>query len=403
MTQLRGLFTFRNQLHVVRGSRLIRVDSNHNVFPLAILNSTAGPLDFDENLTQLQITDGSFLYVWDGVTLQTALGFVAGPRITVLGQRTVNIERNSQRFHWSEPGNALAQAALNFASAESVPDELVACVRSNGDLWLGGKFSTEVHALTTDSRVFAQYRGSTIPYGVAAAHTMRECDRSPIWLAQTKEGGPCVVRGDGQQAKPISNRSIDEQLAGRNLQNATAFVYEEGKSKFYCLNVPNLHPTFVYDATYGQWHKEADVHRGRFIQLRSRCHAFAYNRHYFGTIDGDLLYADRDVHTFVGDPKVRSRVCPVIGKQTGRFMRFGRFEVVCERATGGTVMLRYKDDPQAGFGAWRRATSGDTGHYTSRIVFDRLGTAKGLNGRVYELRFADDAPFNPVSVEPAVV
>ncbi len=399
MPQLRGAYTFQDVLHVVRGDEFYRVDSAGAATLLGSVNSNGGPIVWAENLFQLQFTDGSFLYVWDGVTLQTAPDFVPGDIIGVVDQRTLNIQRSSQRFSWSALGNALSHAALDFASAESMPDILTSMVISNGDVWLGGKFSTEVWASTGSGSVFEEYRGSSIRFGVAGAYTMLQVGRSPIWLSQTKEGSTCVVRGNGQQAESISTRAIDEKLRGLDLTYATAFVDTDDRSEFYCLNVPGVDTTLVYDSTYGQWHERAELRLGQYRQWRPRNHAFAYGKHWYGTLDGDLLYADTEVANNAGDPLVRSRVCPVMGRQDGSYMHFGRAEVVCERGTDSTVMLRHKDDPQGAWSNWRFASTGATGRYQDDIDFGRLGSAKGLHGRVYELRFTDDAPFNPVTVD----
>jgi hypothetical protein len=399
MTQLRGLYTFQDVLHVVRGDLFYRVDSNGTATELGTINSNGGPIVWAENLFQLQFTDGSFLYVWDGVTLATSVDWVPGDVIGVVDQRTVSIQRASQRFGWSALGDALSFAALDFASAESMPDILTSAVISNGDVWLGGKFSTEVWASVGSGAVFEKYRGSSIRYGVAGAYTMLQVGRTPMWLSQTKEGATCVVRGVGQQAEAVSNRAIDEKLRGLDLTYATAFVDTDDRSEYYCLNVPGVDTTLVYDSTYGQWHERADQVLGKYRQWRPRNHAFAYGKHWYGTNAGDLLYADPDVSNNDGDPLVRSRVCPVIGRQDGSYMRFGRAEVVCERGTNSTAMLRFKDDPQGAWSNWKFANTGATGRYTDSIDFERLGVAKGLNGRVYELRFTDDAPFNPVTVD----
>lgn len=400
MPQLRGLFNFKDVLHVVRGDTLWRVTKNGTKTSLGTLNSQAGLVTFDENLTQMQICDGTYLYVWDGTTLQTAPNFVPGGRIAVVGERTVNIQRGSQRYSWSAPGNALSHNALDFKSAESTPDVLVDLLAVNSDLWLFGSIGTEIHANVATDAVFERYDGATLEYGCPAVHAAQVCAGRPTWLAtKGRRGQGVVVQAQGQSAKVISNRGIESRLAERNLSTARAFVFSFGKDEFYALNVPGVPVTMVYNSTTEEWHDCAELVRGAYRPWRPWCHAAAYGRNYFGDRDGRLYYADSDVHNIAGDPLCRARVCPNMGQQQGRRAHYGSAQLACERATGGTAMLRWKDDPQEGWSSWSRATTGGTGRYRSEVRWNQLGSAEGLNGRVFELRMTDDAPFNPVLME----
>jgi hypothetical protein len=397
---MRGLFNFRGALYAVRGDTLLKINKNGDTTNLATLNSQGGLVTFDENLTQMQICDGSYLYVWDGTTLQTAPNFVPGGRIAVVNERTVNIQRQSQRYSWSAPGNALSHSALDFKSAESTPDVLVDLLAVNSDLWLFGVNGTEIHANVATSAVFERYDGATLEFGCTATHTAQKSGGKPTWLATNgRRGQGVVVQAQGQSAKVVSDRSTEERIAGKNLGGAKAFTFALGKDEFYALNVPGVSVTLVYNSTTGQWNDCVELVNGQYQQWRPWCHAFVYGRNYFGDKNGRLYYADADTHTFAGDPLCRVRVCPNMGQQQGRRAHYGSAQLVCERATGGVAMLRWKDDPQDGWGGWRRASTGAKGKYRSEIRWNQLGSAEGLNGRIFELRMTDDAPFNPVIME----
>lgn len=401
MPQMRGLFTWKDALHAVRGNKLYRVPKTGAAVELGELNSSGGVVTFDENLTQLQVCDGTYLYVWDGVTLQTAPNFPPGRRIAVVNERTVGIQRSSQKYGWTDPGNALSQRAIDFKSAEAVPDQLVSLLAVNSDLWLLGAISSEVHTNVESGEVFQRYDGATIEYGCAAPYSAQKCAGRPIWLAtQGRRGQGLVVMGSGGQGiKVVSDRAVEERLKGKILTTAEAFTFALGKDEFYALNVSGINVTQVYNATTDQWSDIAELQNGQYRRWRARCHAFAYGRNYFGDRQGRLYYADSNVHTFAGDPKCRSRVCPNMGQERGRMAHYPSAQLVCERATGGTAMLRWKDDPQDGWSHWQRVSVGARGRYRSEIQFDQLGAVDGLNGRTFELRMTDDAPFNPVQMD----
>ncbi|MGL4577101.1 MAG: hypothetical protein ACRCV9_20105, partial [Burkholderiaceae bacterium] len=119
---VRGLFTFKNALHAVIDGNLVRVDGDGARTILAALSSTAGIVDMDASVTQLAITDGSLLYLWDGSALTTSATYAPGDRITWIDQRLVAVERSTQRFRYSDLLEGGIFGGLSFFSAEAVPD-----------------------------------------------------------------------------------------------------------------------------------------------------------------------------------------------------------------------------------------------------------------------------------------
>lgn len=397
---VRGLFTFKNALHTVIDGNLVRVDGDGARTTLAALGSTAGIVDMDASVTQLAITDGSLLYLWDGANLTTSTTYAPGDRITWIDQRLVAVERSSQRFRYSNLLEGGTFEGLSFFSAEAAPDNVVACLSDHSDLWLLGEDGTEIWQSVGGEDVFARYQGSYVEYGCAATHSAQKLGSGSImWLGRSKNGQAQVVRSQGHSAKRVSTRAIEERFQGVVLSPSFAYTYSDGGSEFYCLNVPGADTTLVYDATYGEWHERAEWVDGAYQKWRPTCHAFAYGQHFFGTESGEIFRLDPNVHTYGTDPKVRSRISPIIGQAGRGRMVFGDMHIVCERATSGTVMLRFKDDPQAGWSNWQRIPTGEIGHYTQEITARRLGSAKTSNGRVFEMRFTDDAPFNPVQAK----
>ncbi len=399
MTQLRGLFTFNRQLHALRGATLFRVAANGVATPIGNIGSTAGPVDFAANLTQLGIVDGTALWVYNGTTLVESPDYIPGTRIAVVAQRLVGIQSNTQKFGYSAIGNMMAFDPLDFYSAEAVPDNLVSMVEVYGNLLMLGTEGGEIWEATSGADDFQRNTGAYVEFGGAAAHALRKIAGSCMWLSSSKEGQASVMQLQGYTAKAVSTRAIEERFEGLDLGGATAWTRVEGKRESYCLNVPGVDTTLVYDTTFQQWHEEAELVNGAYRQFRARCHAFAYGRHYVGDNDGRLYRLDEGVHNFAGDVKVRDRISPVIAEPSFSLLSFSKFEVLCERATAGTVMLRYSENNGASYKNWHTRSTGAAGKHRTRIKFDRLGQARD---RVYHLRFTDDAPFNPVTVNAEV-
>lgn len=399
MSQIRGLFVFNRQLYALRGATLFSVDAAGNVSAIDDIGSSAGPVDFAANLTQMGIADGTALWVYNGSTLVQSPNYQPGDRIAVVGQRLVGIKANTQQFFYSALGDMMSFDSTNFFSAESVPDILTSMCEVYGELLLLGTESGEVWQSVGGTDVLSANLGAHIEHGCVSAHSLQKIAGAAMWLSTKASGQAAVVQLQGYNAAPISTRAIEERFEGRELRNARAYVKVEGKRESYCLNVPGVDTTLVYDTTWKQWHEEAELVNGEYRQSRARCHAFAYGRHYIGANDGRLYIMDKDVHTFAGDVKVRDRISPVIGEPGLRRLFFPSLEVVADRATAGTAMLRYSNDNGASYGAWHTRSTGAVGHHRQRIKFDRLGSARD---RVYHLRFTSDAPWNPVTVNAEV-
>lgn len=393
MAQIRGLFTFNGILHAVLDSTLYSIDEAGNRTTRGSLISAAGPVDMAQNLTQLTITDGDFLYVWDGASFTTTSNWTAGARIAFVDQRIVGIQANSQRFQWTALGDATTTAALDFYSAEGSPDALVSILAVQRELLLLGSETAEVWYSVGGSEIFQRAQSEFIQHGCAAAFSAQLVGGVPMWLGRDRNGQARVLAGRGER---VSTRAIEERFDGLELDNARAYTYSDGGQHFYCLNVPNVETTLVYDRTFAQWHERAELVNGDYQPWRPTCHAFAYGVHYFGADDGRLYQLDPETHDFAGDAKCRSRVAPVISAPGRKRLRFSSFELVCDKGTEKQVMLRWSDDNGATWSDWRQVSNGSIGQYGLPLHWKRLGSAYD---RVFEMRMTDAASFNPVGVQ----
>ncbi len=75
-----------------------------------------------------------------GVVTPDDVGMVA---LTTLASFVLTVVSNSQRFYWIQPG-AVVIDALDFAEAESEPDEIIDAVRIGDSVYMTGQSSTEV-------------------------------------------------------------------------------------------------------------------------------------------------------------------------------------------------------------------------------------------------------------------
>ena len=402
MSTIRGLVTFNGVLFGVRDDTLLSWDSAGAQTTIGTIGSAGGPVDFAANLFQLGIADGNALWVYNGSTLVQSPNYVAGTRIGVVDQRLVFIEQSTQKFGFSGLGDMMSIDAADFFSAESVPDNLVSMAIVYGEAFMLGEYSGEIWSSVDPPETFRRNKSAYIEYGCAAAHSLQLAGGSCVWLGRNQRGQASVLQLQGYQGKAVSTRAIEERFENLDLGAARAYVRMEGKRESYYLNVPGVDTTLVYDCAYQQWHEEAELVNGAYRPFRATCSAFAYGNHYVGADDGIVYKLDPEVHNFAGDVKCRDRISPVISNPSRTPMSFPEFEVVAETATNGTAMLRYSNDNGNNWAGWRYKSAGNIGNYRTRIKFRRL-TNGTVYDRVYHLRMTDDAPWNPVTVNAAVV
>jgi len=152
------------------------------------------------------------------------------------------------RFYWIEPGETTVDA-LNFATAESSPDGLVAVRRLVDELWMFGTEITEVWQSTGDADApFQRVSGRQYERGCLARDSVRRFDNSLLWMGDDGQ----VYRG-GAVPQVISDSGIAERIRKRVAGSGlSAWVFGVDGHKFYVLRIPGQ-GTFAFDAATSAW------------------------------------------------------------------------------------------------------------------------------------------------------
>ncbi len=123
-----------------------------------------------------------------------------------LASFVVTVVANSQRFYWIQPGAVIIDA-LDFAEAESEPDEVIQVMRIGDSLYFLGQSSTEVwYASGAQDAPFLRQQGLAFSQGVLEGTAVPI--RTQIMLiaedniAYEIAGGP----------RRVSNNSIEEKI-----------------------------------------------------------------------------------------------------------------------------------------------------------------------------------------------
>lgn len=397
---------------------IIQTDGTKEGFRKSVV--LGGNFTFTDDDPVARFTDnGIDLFVLSGgnhwaVNLQSSLSsnlnnnpddaFNPATSITFLDGYIVYSQKNSNQFFWTDLYSRSADA-LNFASAESNPDELVAVINNNLDLWLFGNKTTEIwYNLGQEDIVFSRRGNTLIETGCAAANTVKKINSTIAWLASDDRGGPIMVVANGYSPQRISTYALEQvwnTYSQEQLKAANGYVYQEGGHHFYVLNIPGADSTWVYDMTVSTqlgvpvWHERRYFDGEVFSAQGVNSHVFYEGFHIVGSDprepNGKIFVLDNDSFTDDGDPIIRERTTPHVTESMNRMFYHS---MTLDFYTGITedllldpqVMLQYSDD---GGHTWSNevwTSAGKTGDYGLKVQFHRLGMARN---RVFRIRVSD--------------
>ena len=297
----------------------------------------------------------------------------------------------TDQFYISAIDDGTKLNALDFSSADSSPDNIVAHRVSHRQVWFFGALSTE---LWIDSGAlafpFVRYNSYTMDVGCVGPRASINAADTLFWVGQTDRGTGIVYMASGNQPQRVSTQAIEEALASSsNLAGTTMWTYQIEGHEFIGINAPGLSSTFVYDAAVQQWHERAEWDAG-WLPLRSRLVTAVGTDHFAGDADGKLVRLDDTVNTLSGRVLVRERTWPHINPASGEVLTFYGLELGMTSGFGGVVTLQISNDGGKTFGPMLLRSLGAIGRTMQRIRWLGLGTAFN---RVFRVRQSDDVPF----------
>jgi len=413
----RGLhFSANSVLYAVVGGNLYEVGADGvstNRGTLGLFSSTCSMADDGDYLL---IADGQKLWslefatnTFTDVDLTPVFDeppIVDNPmQVKWLNNRFVLIGDDTNKYYWSEaktlpgvePVGALTWGALNFNTASSSADNINAITVRQNELWLFGKQSYEVHAITTDPDLPFSYRGgSASEIGCGAPNSVAQIGENIFWLGSNRAGsGQVFMSSDGYNARPISTIPISEKMAEiqnnelENVDDAVGYTYSQNGHTFYVLNMISANLTWVFDLTTGEWHKRAT--RDPLLNIQNRWEpiyaVYAYDKVICGSnTEGRLLLLSMDKYDeWDGRPILRLRRSPiywgalrevvynsfVLDIQTGVGVQTGQ-------GSNPKCMIRVSRDGGHTWSSQLTRNLGKIGQYDYRVRLNGLGSSREM-------------------------
>lgn len=401
---IRGMHRLNEQiLIVVSGDECYRVNSGGVSEFAGVLNGSGNTAIAGNGTYAIITQNGNSAWV----SLTGFSSFEAGFRVgdlTFQDGYIIASEQNTERFYVSslsrtDPPPEEIFNLLDFAIANALPDNVVAVENANRNLWVFGKYSTQVYYNSGGFDFpFARIQNGIIYVGALSRELVCSLDDVVFWVGNDYR----VYISRGMNPSAVSTDAI-ENLIEHNLDknNASSFAYKQYGQTFFVLNFTEA--SLVYCIESGLWHERQSNGYSNANQKSWRAAFYAdfNNKRLVGGRDTNKLY-ELDLSRFSDDGQTIQRVftSEVLHAEVRR-MTMGRFILDIETGmsnvtsqTGSQIMLQWSDDGGKTYSNEHWRSVGKTGEYIHRVTWNNLGS---FRSRIMRIMFSDAIPITAIS------
>lgn len=372
--------------YVVSGSRLYQISSAGAVSDLGSVGSSGRP-QMATNGAQVCVVVEPEAWVYTiatGVLAKiTDADFPGASSVQFIDNYLSFTEPSSGRWFISDLAAATSYDALNFATAEGAPDNLVTHLVDHREAFLAGLDSCELWQNAGISGFpFIRSSNGFIEIGCIAKNSPAKIDQSIFWLASDLT----VRRLQGVTPQRISTHAVEKAIRGYTVSQAVGHSITWDGHVFYVLTFPEA--TWIFDVTTNQWHERKSYGEDNW---RISCAVHHEGRTYVGDSGSNKFGLLDDVFKEWDDPLVMEwtyaptrepHSCLEIIAQTGVSLPTGQ-------GSDAEVMLAKSEDGGQSFVDLPTRKLGAQGQRQTRLRWHRLGLIRRSNMRVYRGSISD--------------
>ena len=253
---VRRMLVMGDYLYAVVGAVVYKITSTGSATSLGSITTSTGHVSMAGNGTQILVVDGTangHIITTSALADITDADFIAATAAVFFDGYFIVTEADSGKIWISTLYDGTKWDALDFATAEAAPDDLIGIGTTRQNIWLFGKTSTEVYYNSGDPDFpFNRVPGAILDIGCDSIASMSEIEGRLYWLTDKFT----VVRNNGLQYETISTPGIEYQISTYStITDATGFWYTLAGRTFYVLTFPTADKTFVYGVNTGAWHE----------------------------------------------------------------------------------------------------------------------------------------------------
>ncbi len=355
-----------------------------------------GVARFAASASELLVTGGEKLYQTEGGAPVLA-GFPDNAdvlSVVLVAGLFVAVRAGTQRFYWSGVLDGTMWDGLDYAAAESSPDDLLDIVVVGDVIWLLGETTIEPWQVTGAADLpFSRVEGRNYQRGVYATGCACELDNTLFWVGEDGQ----VYRG-GAVPERLSDHGIEERIARSTNVRVFAFSHEGHKMFGLRLDVG----TYLYDVATQQWCEFESLNRPnwRVLSAAQQGKTALVGDDQTGQIY--TLASDRYDDNGVAMQRVFTAYAPVKKAASIDVVTidadFGSTPVLAGQGSEPVIEMRQSRDAGRTFTPWRQSSLGRLGQYRAQSVWRRLGMFDSP-GAMLEFRVTDPVPFRLSNVE----
>lgn len=383
----RGGIVVNGVLYVVVGETLYRIPESGDPISLGSVPGAAY-VDMAGDETHLMLVTSSLGYYWNGATVAPISDpdFPGAEWVEELDGYFIIGKPVSGQFYIS--GNRLPAEwdALDFASAERYPDDLVGAIVNLGELILFGRESFEIHGNTGNTDFPIEQVGNGIgEVGLLSRYAMAKAGNIVFFVGNDRK----VYQLNGYTPQVISEPGIEQIIEDSQDKTCYSMTWSEGSGKLVSFTFDN--GTIVYDLSTQLWHERKSLGFDRWrplfiLNCYDRWFVGDFYTNRVGTLDPGMFMEWDDILW-------GSVTSPPISAENKRITH-QRLELVFESGVGlnlgqgsdPQVMLDWSDDGGRTWSAQRFRPLGKIGDFKSRSIWNQLGQARD---RVYRYQITD--------------
>jgi len=384
---LRGGVLVNTLGYVVSGSALYSITPAGVVAKLGVIPG-AGPVFMASDGSHLMVTANGPAMLWDGKSLTqiTDPDFPGYQWLAYLDGYMIGSPGNNTFYINHTPFDPTAWNALDFASAEGSPDDIIVGLVNHRELFLFKREKTEVW-YNSGAADFPLTRTASgyMEIGIASKFGAVNIDNTVYFAASDGTHR----RVEGYTPIRISTNAIEQAVAKFAPQQCMAHAWIE--SGHAMVSWTYKEGTFVYDISTQLWHERQSYSqpnwRAAFV-LRGNNVIYVGDRtsNRVGILDAQI-FAEWD------QVLVSEVTSPAIAQENA-FIQHGNLDLIFEQGVGTVtgqgqtpkVMLQWSDDGGRTWSNELHRSLGQRGDFLRMARFLRLGQSRD---RVYRYRISD--------------
>ena len=337
----RGMGEHVGVLYTVSGSSLYSISSSGVQTTIGTI-SGSGRCDMRSDGVNLIISTGSTRYQYNGTTLSefTDVDHEGGNTAAYVNNQMV-YDGLDGRFWVAEVSDPDNINALNFATAESNPDNTVAVHEFRLIVRLFGSKSTEpwYNDGSTTNPPFSRIDSAVRPVGLGATYSIANDDSFVYFLSSDRQIYR-TVDIDMERITPVQMESFLEEA---DISDAFGVCMFFASQSFYILTFPTSNKTWVIPTSdpANCFQLSTGLNYDRHL-MNTYC--YCYGKHLIGDYrNGNVYEWDADTYTDVGEKILRERTMgPLNGEGlelTGAEVTMSHMDYVMETGVGNASVL----------------------------------------------------------------